>query len=78
MKTNVNICLDFEVLSEVKGRGINLSRTINEFLKSYLPSVPKEKTSKGTEDQIKILKAALNIAEKKLEEKENAKVTINC
>lgn len=78
MKTNIGITLDTEVLLEAKKKISNLSGTINDFLKSLLPSINEEEKHEKEEAQIAFLKASLQIAEKKLKEKEDAKVTINC
>jgi|TARA_R100000093_G_scaffold68699_1_gene40473 predicted phage tail protein len=68
MKSNINITIDSEVLLEAKARGINMSGTINSFLKDYVQTITKDIKDTKAEEQIKILKASVKVLEKKLEE----------
>lgn len=70
MKTNINITIDTEVLHEMKGRGINLSGLINEYLKGYL----REDTPISIGEDIEELeKKKRELLEKKRELEEKTK-----
>ena len=69
MKSNISLCIDTELILDAKDKVENLSKLVNDFLTDYLPTVGRQKSKSSELRQIRILKASLKIAEKRLKKK---------
>ena len=69
MKSNISLCIDTELILDAKDKVENLSKLFNDFLIDYLPSVDKVGSKNSDKRQIRILKASLKIAEKRLKKR---------
>jgi len=72
MKSTITITVDTELALAIKGRGVNLSGLINNFLKDYI-LLPEPN---GDEKHEKILEALKKLIEQRAEESKKKKVII--
>ena len=69
MKSNISMCIDTELILDAKDKVENLSKLVNDFLIDYLPTIDKTGSKNSDKRQIRILRASLKVAEKRLKKR---------
>lgn len=74
MKTNINVCIDTELVFSMKEQGLNISGTLNQLLSSFLqsPEVVSSRAKAAIKQNEAVLSSVASAQEEKDKEKAKA------